>query len=191
MSSNDIQYVLDEIFDQSAIARSDVVVSNYFRRTRCASFDRGSVLLDTFPDAGGASCCFVRLARDKERTVRLVARGVNRCEPCSSGGWLLSSTESTSTSYWLPQPPSLRTVDADVALPTLKTLSTRTSRSLLRHRAICRPPEPCHRFLLHLQRLRGGLPPVDFAGWRPPWSFRSAPRRGFLRGAPPTPRNSH
>ena len=114
MTVDCIAHVLDEAFAvPETAARHEVVTTTRFRRQRLTLFDGGEVLLDTFPDVVGVSCCFVRLARGRERNVRLVVRGVNQVEFCTSGGWLLKHSESTALSYWLPQPPALRTLDSN------------------------------------------------------------------------------
>ena len=44
--------------------------------------------------------------------MRFVAQGVNRIESCRSGGWILRAADNGQPSYWIPQPPVARSLDA-------------------------------------------------------------------------------
>jgi len=104
-------YSLQQLFEPPAgVEFQQVLNSSHFERTQWDFFGRATLILDKFPDAEGASCCFVRLPIDEERVVRFVVQGV-QLESCSSGGWLLRPIEATVPSYWIPQPPVLRTFD--------------------------------------------------------------------------------
>ena len=72
MDADVTAYGLDDAFAmaESAACRT-VVATVHFRRKRFTQLPDIELLLDTFPDSYGVSCCFVRLARDRERRVRL------------------------------------------------------------------------------------------------------------------------
>ena len=113
MGSDQCEYRIDELFKQSEAAPHEVVVSSdRFCRTRLEHPDRSEAVLDTFPDFESAACCFLRLAAGSERIARLVVHGVNEVVHCAAGGWLLKRGESGSVCYWIPQPPTARTVDS-------------------------------------------------------------------------------
>ena len=106
-------YVLDELFAcVDGANRTPIVAADRFHRARFGLRDGSEVLLDTFPDFEGAACCFVRLPEGRERVVRLVIRSVNEVVDCVAGGWLFKHGEASSISYWVPQPPAVRTVDS-------------------------------------------------------------------------------
>jgi len=89
-----------------------VLESDRFERIRWDLFGKATILLDRFPDLTDASCCFVRLQPGQERTVRFVVQGGYQPVLCPSGGWMAKPVETTSYSYWIPQPPILRTFDS-------------------------------------------------------------------------------
>jgi hypothetical protein len=70
-----------------------------------------SVTLDQFQDAGGASCCFVRLPPSENTSARFVLEGAYGLQTCPSGGWLLTPVEETLPTYWIPQLPVSRATD--------------------------------------------------------------------------------
>ena len=92
--SSDILLSLQNLFEPPVDAETrQALESSQFKRIHCDLFGKATLVLDSFPDAGGASCCFVRMPLGKARSVRFVAQGVNRIESCPSGGWMLKSTE--------------------------------------------------------------------------------------------------
>ena len=71
------------------------------------------LVLDRFPDAGGASCCFLRLTATARRNVDVVLDGGYGTQSCPSGGWLLRPSDAQRPSYWIPLAPVLRARDAN------------------------------------------------------------------------------
>ena len=86
--------------------------STGFRRERHVLPDAAEIVLDSFPDAGAASCSFLRLPAGPARNLRLEARDIDRIESCPSGGWLLRPDDAQSPSYWIPHLPMARVLDA-------------------------------------------------------------------------------
>lgn len=75
----------------------------------------GETLLDTFPQHPGQACAFLRLPRGPARRVPLTFDGVDDLMPCEAGGWLLRTAGTPADGrggYWMPQPPTLRRLDA-------------------------------------------------------------------------------
>ena len=106
-------YALQEMFQRPAEATARVVVqSRRFARTEYELPGRGKLILDDFPDVPGAACCFVRSECGSAHSARFVLRGDFRLQSCPSGGWLLKSMAEATSSYWIPQPPVVRTIDA-------------------------------------------------------------------------------
>ncbi len=68
------------------------------------------ILRDDFPDAD-AQCVFIRTAtNDAHDQVRVAVEGSYRTTASPAGGWLLHPQDNGPT-YWIPQPPMLRTLD--------------------------------------------------------------------------------
>jgi hypothetical protein len=90
-----------------------VLTTAYFCRSRMALPRVGEILLDEYPDAPGAGCCFIRLAQGEARRLRFVVDGVDDVRNCAGGGWLLRASRGAAESpvYWIPQLPALRTLD--------------------------------------------------------------------------------
>lgn len=106
-------YRLGELFQISDIARSEPVVSSgLFSRSLASLPDGGTLLRDDFPDGKGACCLFVRLPQGASSGTRFVVDGTYHVASCVAGGWLLESRDEAAPSYWIPQPPVLRTTDA-------------------------------------------------------------------------------
>jgi hypothetical protein len=108
---------LNALFDPpgEAASATELARSSRFRRRRFAFADGNQVLVDTFPDHPGVSCCFVRTAKGAARTFRIMADGVAEVVECAAGGWLLRSAggaERSRVTYWVPRHPACRTVDA-------------------------------------------------------------------------------
>lgn len=105
-------YYLHQLFEPAGNGESrEILSSSRFTRTQLDAAGQTTFILDSFPDAGGASCCFVRLQRGEARTISFVAEGAYLLEACPSGGWLLKAVQAESPSYWIPQAPILRTLD--------------------------------------------------------------------------------
>jgi hypothetical protein len=104
---------LRDLFEppQSALLRHEVECDSFGRSSWEVS-GQASFVLDQFRDAGGASCCFVRLASGEATTARLVVEGGYGLESCPSGGWLLKPTEARRPTYWIPRFPIFRKFDA-------------------------------------------------------------------------------
>lgn len=103
---------LDRCFDPGI--RMDAKASlrtAQFERSEFILDDRESAILDTFPRAPGAGCCFLRLHKGAARTIRFSARGAYRLVSGESGGWLLVPADPAAPAYWFPQPPILRSQD--------------------------------------------------------------------------------
>jgi hypothetical protein len=106
-------YALHELFQPPGTAPArQVVQSNLFTRTAWEITGSAVILLDQFADAPGSSCCFVRLSSGPPRTARFVVDGAHTIESCRSGGWLVRPVAEAGYSYWIPQSPVLRTIDA-------------------------------------------------------------------------------
>lgn len=105
-------YSLHRLFDSAGNGKSqEILTSRRFTRTQRDDAGQTTFLLDRFPDAARASCCFVRLQRGEARTISFIAEGAYLFEACPSGGWLLKAVQAGSPSYWIPQAPILRTLD--------------------------------------------------------------------------------
>lgn len=110
--SNDSLFPLHELFEPPAETAAQIVVeSSQFKRTRYDLFGKATLVLDSFPDTGGASCCFIRIPAGKAQSVQFIVQGANQIESCPSGGWVLKPDKATLPSYWIPQPPLARNLD--------------------------------------------------------------------------------
>ena len=67
---------------------------------------------DCFHDAG-AACLFLRAKAGNGEALRLSLNGRYALESCVAGGWLLVPDHVGRPAYWVPQPPTIRTLDAD------------------------------------------------------------------------------
>lgn len=103
------RYQLQDLFEPEC---TSILSCGLFARSRQVDADRAEFLLDTFPDAPGAACCFVRLPNGAARTVGFSVRGDYRVEACKSGGWLILPVAGGASGYWIPRPPILRRQDA-------------------------------------------------------------------------------
>ena len=95
-----------------ATVSRQVLHSSQFDRTQFDLFGRANLILARFPDAGGASCCFVRVLKGETKAARFVLPGLYELQSCLSGGWLIKPVEVTAPSYWIPQFPVLREFDS-------------------------------------------------------------------------------
>lgn len=109
-------FAMVEVFRHAADGDrgTEVFASATVCRRRLDLADGTDVLADRFPDQPGADCCFLRLPRAAERTVRVVFDGVDEALGCAAGGWLLRSRRqgANSPTYWIPQLPICRRLDA-------------------------------------------------------------------------------
>ena len=106
-------YDVQEFFEPSRANEPEpVLISSHFERKRWQLSDQSTFILDKFPDATGASCCFFRSTASQTRTVRFVIRGGHQLLSCPSGGWIVQANEASVSSYWIPQAPVLRTLDS-------------------------------------------------------------------------------
>ena len=104
---------LRDMFEPPAAElRRHEIRSDIFSRSCCEDSGQASFTLDQFSDAGGASCCFLRLSAGEARTACLVVEGTYGLESCPSGGWLLKPVQPRYPTYWIPRFPILRKFDA-------------------------------------------------------------------------------
>lgn len=100
---------LPEWFDAPAQAHDRLVCAGV-RRTGFRQAD-AHVLLDRF--AGAEACAFVRIEPGDRDHFDVRLPGAYSIASCAAGGWLASPRDRTAPSYWFPQPPMLRKLDAD------------------------------------------------------------------------------
>lgn len=105
-------YRLQDLFEPDETDRASTLSCGFFTRSRRLDADRAECLVDTFPDAPGAACCFVRLPSGDARTVCFSLQGDYRVEACRTGGWLVLPVAGHAPGYWIPRPPILRRQDA-------------------------------------------------------------------------------
>jgi hypothetical protein len=115
---------LENLFEPPDYATTrHVLESSQFKRIHCDLPGKTTLILDSFPDAGGTSCCFIRIPVGNTRSVRFIARGVDRIESCPAGGWALKPAATTSPSYWIPQLPLARKLDSQQRILSEQTVS--------------------------------------------------------------------
>jgi hypothetical protein len=106
-------FSLPELFATTTIDQAEAAVVNRpFTREQIHSADGDDFLFDKFADSG-AVCCFLRLAPGADRAVQFSVPGGYQLQNCNSGGWLLKPLSSTQPSYWMPNAPVARALDAD------------------------------------------------------------------------------
>jgi len=106
-------HLLRDLLRQFETDRAErLTTSTCFTRTRVELDGRGTLLRDAFPDGEGASCLFVRLAPAGSGVEEFAVDGSPILVSCECGGWLLESRDDAHPSYWIPQPPMLRTFDS-------------------------------------------------------------------------------
>lgn len=111
--TSDTLFSLHELFEPPVETEiQHGVVSSQFKRTHHDLSGKATLLLDSFPDTGGASCCFIRIPSGVAQSVHFVSQGANRIESCPSGGWVLKPSNAALPSYWIPQPPLARKLDS-------------------------------------------------------------------------------
>ena len=121
--ASDIQLSLQHLFEPPDAQTRQTLESAQFRRIQTELANKAAVVLDSFCEEGGASCCFLRLPLGEARSARFVAQGVNRIESCPSGGWTLKPTDATLPSYWIPRAPMVRKLDAQQRILSEKPAS--------------------------------------------------------------------
>jgi len=106
-------FSLDSLFEPPVNGEEALVLeSSQFKRIQRDLAGEAVLLLDSFPDAAGAACCFVRVVPGRARSVRFLVSGVRAIESCPSGGWVLKPAEPALPSYWIPQLPLARELDS-------------------------------------------------------------------------------
>lgn len=101
--------------DASAASHGAIVTLQGMRRVRLPLDGGAEALVDTFAQHPGLACAFVRLPAGPARSVQLTFDGVDEVVPCAAGGWLLraaGTAEYQRRGHWIPQPPTLRRLDA-------------------------------------------------------------------------------
>ena len=81
------------------------------RRTALALPRDVSVLREAFGLA--AACCFARIDAVAPGSWPLRLPGCHSIASCPAGGWLIEPANNDAPTYWVPQPPRLRRLDAD------------------------------------------------------------------------------
>ena len=123
-ASNDILLSLQNLFEPHGEATArDVLESSQFKRIHCDLSGKATLLLDSFPGAGDASCCFVRLPAGKAGSACFTAHGICQIDSCPSGGWSLKPAESSLPSYWIPHLPLARKLDSQQRILSERTVS--------------------------------------------------------------------
>jgi hypothetical protein len=106
-------YQASDFFRFSESLRSEPIIrSSLFSRIRVDLPD-ATLLRDDFSGGGGPCCLFIRLSPTDSRVVHFILEGAQKLVSSASGGWLLESSEENEPSYWIPQPPRLRTFDGE------------------------------------------------------------------------------
>ena len=106
-------YQARDLFRLSKDIRSEPIIrSSVFSRTR-VDLPSATLLRDDFSEGDGPCCLFIRLSPAESRVVHFILEGAQRLVSSESGGWLLQSSEENEPSYWIPQPPRLRTFDGE------------------------------------------------------------------------------
>lgn len=123
-ASNNTLLSLQNLFEPPGDATTrDALESSQFKRIHCDLPGKATLLLDSFPGAGDASCCFVRLPAGKAGSARFTAQGISQIESCPSGGWSLKPADSSLPSYWIPQLPLARKLDSQQRILSEKPVS--------------------------------------------------------------------
>ncbi len=107
-----LHLTLDELFSTSAALPAAQDRQVWGMRRHTASPATGvSVLIDRFADRPDAQCIFLRTDATAAKVLRLGVQGGHKVEAAAGSGWRLSPSGQEGPSYWLPQPPILRTQD--------------------------------------------------------------------------------
>lgn len=104
---------LSELFVSSHDPNAeDVVRCGTFARVRLRGSDSADRLVDLFANHG-IQCASLRTpVRNATTATFALERGGYGLHACSAGGWLLKPAEQAGDTYWIPQPPVVRTIDA-------------------------------------------------------------------------------
>lgn len=95
----------------SATSGMEVLSFQGFSRHNSRLDEQIALVRDRYPEFG-ADCTFIRIASEESLTCRLELTGGYRIATCVAGGWLLCTEASDLPLYWIPQPPVIRTLDA-------------------------------------------------------------------------------
>ncbi len=111
--TQNILYNLAHLLEPPEEAQSlEVLHSAHFIRTKFELSDGITTIVDKFPSHGTYSfCCFTRLPIGQTRIVRFLLEGSYTLLTCLSGGWLLNPSDPANHSFWIPQLPTVRTLD--------------------------------------------------------------------------------
>ncbi len=102
---------IDELSRVAATAPVVIAAEDRTFARSCYRWSGGEVLRDTFGD-GLSAWISVRLSAKVNAEVALNIPGTHELRRCEGGGWLLTARDAP-VRYWMPQRPTLRTVDAD------------------------------------------------------------------------------
>ena len=105
-------YELADLFRSTGSGQSPLLDGGDFSRTVKALAVGGEAVLDRFQSAA-AGCCFLRVSGGHTGTIQLMAEPNYGLKTCAAGGWLLTSQDDRQPSYWIPEPPRYRALDAD------------------------------------------------------------------------------
>lgn len=105
-------YPVGDLFTSTQADGSEIVRTLAARRVLAKS-DRGGVQtrLDVFLDME-AACCFSRIPSSPAGDINLVLAGSYDVTTGEAGGWFMHPLEAGLSSFWMPQPPTLRRLDA-------------------------------------------------------------------------------
>lgn len=107
-------------------------------------------------DNSGAQCLFVRSKQSGPSTVEVRLDGNYRLKICALGGWLLHE-DAQGELFWMPQPPSLRALDADAHIISEKTASSSSFGMTSQHATITFPVPESYAFDWTIWRLDSTL----------------------------------
>jgi hypothetical protein len=117
-------YQARDFFRLSEGVRAEPIIrSSLLSRTRVELPGGATLLRDDFSGSDGPCCVFIRLSPTESRVVHFILEGTQKVVSSASGGWLLESSEQHEPSYWIPQPPRLRTFDAQERILLEETAS--------------------------------------------------------------------
>lgn len=105
-------YELADLFQLPGSDQSPLLDGGDFSRTVKTLAAGGEAVLDRFQSAA-ASCCFLRASGDHIGRIQFITKQNYGLKACAAGGWLLTPQDDRQPSYWIPQPPHYRALDAD------------------------------------------------------------------------------
>ena len=105
---------LGEIFQDPLESDAQHLIDSpaFIRSLPMGREDGVSLLCDYFTQSQ-ASACFLRILATEAMQANICLGGGYQLDTCLAGGWLLTPADPAQTSYWIPQPPHLRTMDQD------------------------------------------------------------------------------